>query len=152
MSERPYITYPNAIRSVELHQIGNVIAKCYVNEPGEVSFGVIDYAPSWFIVLHYHHTWELIIIDSSSEGPGYTFFDGHWWRSDPGSGVFIPKGHSHAWSAGNNNGFKMLWVYGGSHEEASHVYDCDPKTFKPITPSEEGNCPVWTAEAALHLT
>ena len=147
MTVRPYITYTNATESVGVDQIGAVIARCYVNEPGQVSFGVIDYVPGWFIALHHHHTWELIIIDSSSEGPGYTFFDSRWWRADPGSGVFIPKGHPHAWSAGNDKGFKMLWIYGGSHEEASRVYDCDQKNFQPITPSQESNCLIWTAEA-----
>jgi len=41
---RPYITYPSATDTVEVQQVGEVVAKCYVNEPGEVSFGVIDYA------------------------------------------------------------------------------------------------------------
>ena len=77
MDIRPYITYPSATDTVEVHQIGEVVAKCYVNEPSQVSFGVIDYVPGWFIALHSHETWELIIIDSSSEGPGYTFFDGY---------------------------------------------------------------------------
>jgi len=148
MSVRPYITYPSVTESVKVHHIGAVISKCYINEPGEVSFGVIDYVPGWFIVLHHHQTWELIVVDSGSEGPGYTFFDSRWWRADPGSGVFIPKGYPHAWSAGNNTGFKMLWIYGGSQEEASRVYDCDPKTFQPITPDEEAHCLIWTAAAA----
>lgn len=146
MDFRPYIVYPTS-ESVEAHQIGAVVAKCYINEPGQVSFGVIDYVPGWFIALH-HHTWELIIIDSSSEGPGYTFFDGHWWRADPGSGVFLPKGCPHAWSSGNEKGFKMLWIYGGSPEEAGRVYDADPETFQAITPEEKRSALIWTAEAA----
>ncbi len=48
------------------------------------------------------------MVDSSSEGPGYIFFDSHWWRVDVGATAFIPKGYPHAWSSGNNNGFKML--------------------------------------------
>lgn len=148
MDIRPYITYPSATDTVEVHQIGEVVAKCYVNEPSQVSFGVIDYVPGWFIALHSHETWELIIIDSSSEGPGYTFFDGHWWRADPGSAVFIPKTYPHAWSSGNEKGFKMLWIYGGAHEEAGRVYDADPQTFQPITRDEEKDAPIWTAEAA----
>jgi len=147
MDFRPYIVYPTS-ESVEAHQIGAVVAKCYINEPGQVSFGTIDYVPGWFIALHHHHTWELIIIDSSSEGPGYTFFDEHWWWADPGSGVFLPKGCPHAWSSGNEKGFKMLWIYGGSPEEAGRVYDADPETFQAITPEEERSALIWTAEAA----
>ena len=135
-----------------MEHIGAVASKCYINEPLQVSFGVIDYVPGWFIALHHHHTWELIIIDNSSEGSGYTFFDGRWWKADPGSGVFIPKGCPHAWSSGNTKGFKMLWVYGGASEEASRIYDIEPQTFQPITPEEEKNAPIWTAEAALRLT
>ena len=148
MDIRPYITYPSATDTVEVHQIGEVVTKCYVNEPSQVSFGVIDYVPGWFIALHSHETWELIIIDSSSEGPGYTFFDGHWWRAAPGSAVFIPKTHPHAWSSGNEKGFKMLWIYGGSHQEAGRTYHVDPEAFKPITPAEEGKALTWTSEAA----
>ena len=152
MDTRPYITYTSAIDTIEVQQIGEVVAKCYVNEPGQVSFGVIDYVPGWLIALHHHYTWELIIIDNSSEGPGYTFFDSRWWRADPGSGVYIPKGYPHAWSAGNDHGFKMLWIYGGSDEEASRVYDCDYREFQPITPNQESDCPIWSTEAALRLT
>ena len=148
MDGRPYITYPGITGSAEVQQVGEVVARCYINEPGEVSFGVIDYVPEWFIALHHHHTWELIIIDSSSEGSGYTFFEGQWWRADPGSAVFLPKGCPHAWSSGNDKGFKMLWVYGGAHEEAGRVYDTDPQTFQPITRDEERNAPIWTAETA----
>ena len=145
---RPYITYPSATGRLETHQIGEVANKCYVNEPDQVSFGVIDYIPGWFIALHSHETWELIIIDSSSEGPGYTFFDGRWWRAAPGSAVFIPKTYPHAWSSGNERGFKMLWIYGGSHQEAGRTYHVDPETFKPITQAEEGKAHTWTSETA----
>ena len=147
MDMMPYITYPNA-ESVEVHQIGATVTKCYINEPGQVSFGVMDYVPGWFIALHSHNTWELIIIDSSSEGPGYAFFDGHWWRADPGSAVFIPKGCQHAWSSGNDKGFKMLWIYACSHQEAGRTYHADPETFQPITPEEKRNALTWTAETA----
>ena len=149
MSIRPYITYPSATESVELHQVGAVVAKCYINEPGQVSFGVVDYIPGWFTALHHHHTWELIIIDSSSEGIGYIFFDGCWWRADPGSAVFVPKEYSHAWSAGNDKGFKMLWIYGGSYEEAGRISDVDAHTFRPIAPEEESSALIWTPNATL---
>lgn len=146
MNARPYIVYPHTARPVEAGQLGAVVVKCYVNEPGQVSFGVIDYVPGWFIALHHHRTWELIIIDHSSEGPGYTFFEGRWWRADPGSGVFLPKGCPHAWSAGRERGFKMLWIYGGSHEEAGRIYDVDPQTFQPITLEEERAALTWTPD------
>ncbi|OGG45870.1 MAG: hypothetical protein A3F84_17085 [Candidatus Handelsmanbacteria bacterium RIFCSPLOWO2_12_FULL_64_10] len=147
MSARPYIIYPDTAQSVEAGQLGAVVVKRYVDEPGQVSFGVIDYVPGWFIALHHHRTWELIIVDQSSDGPGYTFFEGRWWRADPGSGVFLPKGHPHAWSAGCERGFKMLWVYGGSVEEAGRIYDADPQTFQPISQGEERAAPAWTPKA-----
>ena len=94
MNTKPYVTY--SARPLETQQIGSVVSKCHINEAGQVSFGVTDYVPGWFIALHHHHTWELILIDSRSAGPGYTFFSGQWWRAEPGSAVFIPKGFSHA--------------------------------------------------------
>jgi len=145
MNTRPYIVYPDMAKIVEL--AGTAVVKSYINEPGQVSFGVIDYVPGWFIALHHHQTWELIIIDNSSEGPGYTFFDGHWWQADPGSGIFFPKGCPHAWSAGNDKGFKMLWIYGDSHEKAGRIYEGDAQTFQPITLDEEKSALLWTAEA-----
>jgi len=147
MSTKPYIIYPATAHPVEQGQLGAVSIMRFVDEPGQVSFGVIDYVPGWFIALHHHHTWELIIIDSSSEGPGYTFFGDRWWRADPGSGVFIPKGFPHAWSAGNDARFKMLWIYGDSQEEAGRVYDVDPGTFQPITREAERGALVWTPDA-----
>lgn len=42
----------------------------------------------------------------------------------------------------------MLWVYGGSSEEASRIYNIEPQTFHPITPEEEKNALIWAAEAA----
>ncbi|MDD5082330.1 MAG: AraC family ligand binding domain-containing protein [Dehalococcoidales bacterium] len=143
---RPYITY--AAQPRETQQVGSVVSKSYINEAGQVSFGVIDYVPGWAIPLHHHHTWELILIDSSSAGPGYTFFEGRWWRAEPGSAVFVPRGFPHAWSSGNERGFKMLWVYGGAHEEASRVFDTDPQTFKSITREEERAAPRWSPGAA----
>ncbi len=145
MNTKPYITYSS--RPLETQQIDSVISKCYVNEAGQVSFGVIDYVPGWFIALHHHHTWELILIDSSSAGPGYIFFGGQWWRAEPGSAVFIPKGFPHAWSSGNDKGFKMLWIYEGSHEEAGRLYDVDPQTFRPITQEEEKTALAFQAKA-----
>ena len=149
MSIRPYISYPNATELVDVFQMGTIVAKRYINEPGQVSFGVIDYVPGWFLALHHHTIWELIIIDSSSEGPGYTMFDGRWWVANPGSGVFFPKGYPHAWSSGNKNGFKMLWVYGGAGREVARSWDTDPQSFLPITPEEEEKATAWTPEAAL---
>jgi len=148
MGTGPYIADSSIATILEVDQLGAAFNKCYINEPGQVSFGVKDYAPGRFVTLHHHHTWELIIIDSSSEGPGYTLFDGHWWRVDPGSGVFIPKGYPNAWSAGRDWGFKMLWVYGGSLEEAGRILDGDTQAFCAITPEEERNTLVWTAKTA----
>jgi quercetin dioxygenase-like cupin family protein len=145
MNNKPYITYLS--KPLEIQKIDSVLSKCYVNEVGQVSFGTIDYIPGWFIALHHHYTWELIIIDCSSAGPGYTLFNGCWWRAEPGSAVFIPKGFSHAWSSGNDKGFKMLWVYGGSHEEADRLYDVDPQIFQPISQEEERSVFAWKAKA-----
>ncbi len=146
MGARPYIVYPGATKPAEVVQ-AELVARTYISELGKVSFGVNDFVPGLFRPLHHHHTWELIIIDNSSEGSGYTFFDGHWWRAEPGSGVFIPKGYPHAWSSGNDKGFKMLWVYGGSREEAGRIWDVELEGSHPITPEEERNALDWTAEA-----
>ena len=81
MNTKPYIVYSDTASSAVSPE-GGVINK-YISEPGQVSFGVIDFTPGLFRALHHHHTWELIIVDNSSEGPGYTFFDGQWWRVDP---------------------------------------------------------------------
>ena len=152
MSAKPYIVYPDNFEVLREAELGERISKRFINEPGQVSFGVVDFVPGWFVAPHHHQTWELIIIDGSSEGPGYTFFDGHWWRADPGCGVFLPKGSTHCWSSGNKKGFKMLWIYPGSHEEAGRIYDADPETFRAITPEEEKNALVWTKETAHSLT
>lgn len=141
---KPYIIYPHTATSAVSPE-GGIVNK-YVSEPGQVSFGVIDFIPGVFRALHHHHIWELIIIDASSEGPGYTLFDKHWWRVDPGSAVFVPKGCSHAWSSGSNNGFKMLWVYGGTREEAGRVWEEPIENARAITPEEEKNAPRWTPQ------
>ncbi len=143
MNAKPYITYPGRIKPEQVQRIGDVVSTAYVNEPGQVSSGDIDYVPGWFIATHHHDTWELIIIDASSPEAGFVLIDGKWWRAEPGSRVFIPKGVPHAWSSGNNKGFKMLWNYGGSHEESGRAYDADPKTFKPISREKEKNAAVW---------
>ena len=144
MSDKAYIIYPDTAKSKTEPELANVVIKSFVDEPGQVSFGTIDFVPGWYLAPHHHHTWELIIVDASSEGPGFVYFDDRWWRADPGCGVFVPVGYSHCWSAGNDSGFKMLWVYAGSHEEAGRVYDVPPETFRAITPEEERSAPRWT--------
>ena len=148
---KPYIADISTATILEVDQFGVAFNRCYINEPGQVSFGVKDYTPGRFVSPHHHRTWELIIIDGSSEGPGYTFFDGYWWRVDPGSGVLIPKGYPNAWSAGSDKGFKMLWVYGGSLEEADRIMDGDIQGFHAIIPEEEKNALTWTKETTRFL-
>jgi quercetin dioxygenase-like cupin family protein len=143
---KPYITYPG--KPAEVQQVGPVVSKSYVNEPGRVSFGTIDYVPGWFISLHHHNIWELIIIDAGSAGAGFVMIDGRWWRAEPGSAVFVPKGYTHAWSSGNEKGFKMLWVYGGTHQEAGRAYDIKPEEFKGISREEEKLALAWTSAKA----
>ena len=143
MNQRPYLIYPSQGAQVEAGQVGDVVVTRYVDEPGQVSFGVIDYVPGWRIALHHHNSWELIIIDGSSQGPGYTLFDGHWWRAEPGCAVFVPEGCPHAWSSGNSKGFKMLWVYGDSPTKAGRVYDTDPASFQAITEEQENGAGIW---------
>ena len=63
----------------------------------------------------------------------------------------MPKGYTHCWSAGNEKGFKMLWIYPAAHEEADRIWDGDSKTFRAITPEEERNALVWTEETALYI-
>jgi quercetin dioxygenase-like cupin family protein len=98
MSTTPYIVYPDTA-NFSASPEGGMIGK-YVSELDQVSFGVIDFSPGMSRILHHHNTWELIIVDDSSDGPGFAFFDGHWWRVEPGSAVFVPKGYPHAWSSG----------------------------------------------------
>jgi hypothetical protein len=141
MSDRPYIVYPGT----GVMPLPN--SATYVSEPGKVSFGVQNFPPYYVRSLHRHNLWELIIIDGSSEGPGFVFFDGRWWRVLPGAGVFVPKGYPHSWSSGKNR-FKMLWVYGGSRDEAGRIYDVPEAEGKPITPEQEKNAPLWTAGKA----
>jgi quercetin dioxygenase-like cupin family protein len=145
MGATPKMAFHETAEQVEAGQVGAVEVMRYINEPGKVSFGVIDYVPGWFIATHHHRTWELIVIDGSSEGPGYTFFDGKWWRADPGSAVYLPKGVPHAWSAGSKKGFKMLWVYGGSTEEAGRIFDGNQEDFQSISVEEEQAAVPWRA-------
>ena len=144
MSERPYIVYPRKTAPLVAGQ--PVPANVFVNEPGKVSCGVLDFVPGLVRATHHHDVWELIIIDSSSPGPGYVFFDEHWWRTNPGAAVFIPAGYAHAWSAGNNWGFKMLWIYGGTRDEAGRHYHVEPDSYQAITAEEEKGTAVWEAD------
>ncbi len=148
MTAKPYITYPEkaATSTSGGATPGTVTPLIYVSEPGKVSFGVLNFVPGLVRSLHHHNTWELIIIDGSSKGPGYVFYDNTWWRADVGSAVFIPPGYPHAWSSGNDNGFKMLWIYGDTREEAGRVYDADARHFPSITPEAEEKARVWTKE------
>lgn len=145
MTDRPYITYP---KSNKPGAKGEVPGAIFINEPGQVSFGANDFSPGLFRPLHGHHTWELIIVDGASAGPGYVNFEGRWWRVDPGAAVFVPKGCPHAWSSGNTKGFRMLWVYGGAREEAGRIWYVKPDEGNAITPEEELNALLWTPEAA----
>ena len=124
-----------------------MISKLFVNEPGKVCYGTADFVPGWSVSLHTHNTWELILVGGESEGPGYVFFDDQWWRADPGSALFVPQGFVHAWSAGSHNGFKMLWVYQGSVQEAGRNWVEDYRPSPLISPEEEKRAPVWTPEA-----
>lgn len=144
MAVRPYITYPKPYRP---GSGGSLSATPLINEPGEVSFGVIDFTAGSFRPLHGHRTWELIVVDSLSEGPGFIHFDGRWWRVDPGAAVFIPGGSVHGWSAGNATGFRMVWFYGGTREEAGRIWHGNPEEARGISPGEERNAPLWTPEA-----
>jgi quercetin dioxygenase-like cupin family protein len=89
MEAKPYIRYP---KPYQAGAAGEVSGTPFINEPGQVSYGVNDFKPGLFRALHGHHTWELLLVDSSSEGPGYVYFDGRWWRVPPGAAVFVPKG------------------------------------------------------------
>ena len=145
MEARPYIKYP---KPYEPGTAGEVSGTPLINEPGQVSFGVNDFKPGLFRALHGHYTWELVLVDSSSEGPGYVHFDGRWWRVDPGAAVFVPKGSAHSWSSGNTTGFRMIWIYGGARAEAGRIWYVKPEEGKCISPEEERNAPLWTPEAA----
>lgn len=145
MTDRPYITYPKPNKPGAKGEVPGAI---FINERGQVSFGANDFSPGLFRPLHGHHTWELIIVDGASAGPGYVNFEGRWWRVDPGAAVFVPKGCPHAWSSGNTKGFRMLWVYGGAREEAGRIWYVKPDEGNAITPEEELNALLWTPEAA----
>jgi len=140
--DKLYIAYPDSASSVVTE--GGIVVNRYISEMGQVSLQVVDFVVGAFRALHHHHTWEITMVDSNSEGPGYIFFDRYWWRVDVGAVVFIPKGYAHAWSAGNNNGFKMLCIYGGTPEEASRVWEENLETVQPITTEEERNAHRWS--------
>ena len=144
MNNQPYIVSPGISAAIKEERIGELFTRLYIDKPSQLSFGIIDFVPKTAVSLHIHNTWELVLVDSISEGPGYVFFDGNWWQAAPGCGVYMPKGHPHAWSAGNNNGFKMLYIYGGSREEAGRVWTEEAKTFQPITTEEERKAILWT--------
>ena len=147
MNEQPYMIYPDT--ATEHGEPGvKVISKLFVNEQEKVCYGTVDFVPGWSVALHSHNTWELIIVGGESEGPGYVFFHDQWWRADPGSALFVPKGFVHGWSSGNNNGFKMLWIYEGSVEEAGRNWVKDYRPSPLISPAEEKAALIWTLEAA----
>lgn len=141
MTDKPYIVYPKRpAGSPEMAVPGETL----INEPGRVCFGVNDFLPGRCRALHGHYTWELVIVDGSSEGAGYIFFDERWWRVNPGAAVFVPPKYPHSWSSGNCKGFRMFYVYGGSKEEAGRIWHVPPDQGVCITPEEENNAPVWT--------
>jgi quercetin dioxygenase-like cupin family protein len=146
MSDKPYMIYPSTA-TTHGESGAKVTSKLFINEPGKVCYGTADFIPGWSVALHTHNTWEIIIVGGESEGPGYVFFDDQWWRADPGSALFVPKGFVHAWSAGNHNGFKMLWIYKGSVEEAGRNWVEDYRPAPLISPEEEEKASVWAPEA-----
>jgi len=148
MTARPYIRYPKRPKPGPGM---TVPGETLIDEPGQACFGANDFAPGLCRALHGHHVWELVIVDGSSEGPGYIQFDGRWWRVDPGAAVFVPKKYPHAWSSGNSKGFRMLYLYGGSREEAGRIWYVPPDQGRCISPEEEKNAPIWSAEAANSL-
>lgn len=148
MTARPYITYPKPKKTAGRAEVPG---ETFIDEPGQVCFGANDFAPGLFRALHGHHTWELVIVDSSSAGPGYIYFDGRWWRVDPGAAVFVPKGCPHAWSSGNTRGFKMLYIYGGSRAEAGRIWYVKPEEGECISLEEERNALTWAPERAEAL-
>ena len=79
MDAKPYIVYPEMAEVIG-EKLGQLLPKCFVNEPGQVSYGIVDFVPGRSLALHTHHTWELILVDRSSKAPGFTRFAGHWWR------------------------------------------------------------------------
>lgn len=82
MTARPYIMYPKRPKP---DPGMTVPGETLIDEPGQACFGANDFAPGLCRALHGHHTWELVIVDGSSAGPGYIQFDGRWWRVDPGA-------------------------------------------------------------------
>jgi len=143
MEEQLRFVYPGIRPPAESKEIGHVLSQTWVNEAGVVSFGTINYVPGWYIAPHHHDIWELIIIDRSSPAAGFVYLDSRWWRAEPGSAVFIPRGVIHAWCSGNDQGFLMLGIYSGSTEEAGRHYDVDPRKFRAITREEERQAALW---------
>jgi len=126
VSEQPYMIYPST--ATEHGEPGvKVISKLFVNEPGKVCYGTVDFVPGWSVSLHSHNTWELIIVGGESEGSG---------------------GFVHGWSAGNYSGFKMLWIYEGSVVEAGRNWVNDYRPSPLISPEEEKDALVWTPDAS----
>lgn len=146
MTDSPYMVYP-ARAQTHAEPGVQVMPMLFINEPGQVCYGTVDFLPRQALALHTHNTWELIIVGGESPGPGFVFFDDQWWRADPGAALFVPKGGIHAWSAGSHNGFKMLWVYQGSVQEAGRNWVKDHRPSPIISPEEEKNAPLWTPEA-----
>ena len=52
MSEKPYIVYPK--KTLPLVAGQTVPANVFVNEPGKVSFGVLDFVPGLVRAPHHH--------------------------------------------------------------------------------------------------
>ena len=137
---------PETAERVEAASLGSIVNLGFVNEAGQVSSGQIDYQPGMFIAPHRHHTWELILVGPGSASAGYVWAQEQWWKAPPGSHVFLPKGMVHAWSCGNQAGFVMLWIYGGSREEAGRIYVGDPEAFRPITAEQQREARIWQPE------
>ena len=39
-----------------------VTSKFFVNKPGKVSYGTVDFVPIWPVALRLHDAWELVIV------------------------------------------------------------------------------------------
>ena len=104
----------------------------FVDRPGQVSAGTIDYQPGQCLALHTHRRWELIIVDFGSMASGFVKTSGSWWDIIPGGYTYLPVGCEHGWSCGNYGSFLMRWYYGGSREEAGRDFVGNPKSFSSI--------------------
>jgi quercetin dioxygenase-like cupin family protein len=142
MRAETYVVYPHTAKIITEAKV-EVVGRLYINEAGRVCFGSTDFAPRSSVALHSHNSWEVIFVDTGSEGPGFVFFDNKWWRADPGTAVFVPKGLVHGWSAGNSKGFKMLWTYEGSVEEAGRNWAKDHRASQSIGVAEERDATLW---------